>query len=92
MYFITFSRKMGTNGSEIARRVADQLGYSFYDTEAIGNTAREMGFFEDVKEIDEKVVPPQSRVRLDRGSLSSETLISGSSEVGQSRDVAEGTF
>ena len=29
MYFITFSRKMGTNGSEIARRVADQLGYDF---------------------------------------------------------------
>lgn len=55
MYFITFSEKMGTNGTEIARRVADQLGYSFYDTEAIENAAREMGFLEDVKEIDEKV-------------------------------------
>jgi len=55
MYFITFSRKMGTNGSEIARRIADQLGYDFYDTEAIENTAREMGFLEDVKEIDERV-------------------------------------
>jgi cytidylate kinase len=55
MYFITFSRKMGTNGSEIARRVAEQLGYHFYDTEAVENTAREMGFLEDVKEIDEKV-------------------------------------
>jgi cytidylate kinase len=54
MYFITFSRKMGTNGAEIARRVANQLGYNFYDTEAIENTAREMGFLEDVKEIDEK--------------------------------------
>ena len=54
MYFITFSRKMGTNGSEIARRVADQLGYNLYDTEAIENTAREMGFLEDVKKIDEK--------------------------------------
>ena len=54
MYFITFSRKMGTDGSEIARRVANQLGYNFYDTDAIENTAREMGFLEDVKEIDEK--------------------------------------
>ena len=54
MYFITFSRKMGTNGSEIARRVADQLGYAFYDTEAIENAAQEMGFLKDVKEIDEK--------------------------------------
>ena len=54
MYFITFSRKMGTNGSEIARRVADQLGYNFYDTEAIEKAAQEMGFLKDVKEIDEK--------------------------------------
>jgi len=54
MYFITFSRKMGTNGSEIARRVADQLRYNFYDTEAIEGAAQEMGFLKDVKEIDEK--------------------------------------
>ena len=44
MHFITFSRKMGTNGSEIARQVANKLGYQFYDTEAIEKTAREMGF------------------------------------------------
>jgi cytidylate kinase len=55
MYFITFSRKMGTNGSEIARRVADRLGHSFFDTEAIENVAQEMGFLKDIKEIDEKV-------------------------------------
>jgi cytidylate kinase len=54
MYFITFSRKMGTNGTEIARQVANKLGYQFYDTEAIENMAREMGFLENVKEIDEK--------------------------------------
>jgi cytidylate kinase len=55
MYFITFSRKTGTNGTEIAQRVADQLGYKIYDTEAIENTAREMGFLEDIREVDEKV-------------------------------------
>jgi predicted RNA binding protein YcfA (HicA-like mRNA interferase family) len=55
MCFITFSRKMGTNGHEIARRVADQLGYKLYDTEAIENAAREMGFLKDVRKIDEKV-------------------------------------
>ncbi len=53
----TFSRKMGTNGSEIARRVADQLGYNFYDTEAIEEAAQEMGFLKDVKEVDEKAPP-----------------------------------
>jgi len=54
MYIITFTRKMGTNGSEIARRVATELHYGLYDTEAIENTARDMGFLEDVKEVDEK--------------------------------------
>jgi cytidylate kinase len=55
MHFITFSRKMGTSGTEIARQVAKELGYHFYDTEAIESAAREMGFLENVKEIDEKV-------------------------------------
>ena len=54
MYVITFTRKMGTNGSEIARRVANELQYGLYDTEAIEATAREMGFLKDVREADEK--------------------------------------
>jgi len=54
MHFITFSRKMGTNATEIARQVAEKLGYTFYDTEAIEKAAREMGFLESVKKIDEK--------------------------------------
>ena len=55
MYFITFTRKMGANGSEIASRVADLMQYSLYDTEAIENTAREMGFLKDIKKVDEHV-------------------------------------
>ena len=54
MYFITFSRKMGTNGTEIAKQVANKLGYQFYDTEAIENEARDMGFLESIQEIDKK--------------------------------------
>ena len=54
MHFITFSRKMGTNATEVARQVAEKLGYTFYDTEAIEKAAREMGFLESVKKIDEK--------------------------------------
>ena len=54
MYFITISRKMGTNGHAIAKRVADQLGYKLYDTEAIESAARAMGFLEDFKDVDEK--------------------------------------
>jgi cytidylate kinase len=54
MYFITFTRKMGSGGSEIAWNVATQLGYSFYDTLAIENAAREMGFAKDATEVEEK--------------------------------------
>lgn len=55
MHFITISRKMGTNGHAIAKRVAEKLGYTLYDTEAIENAALEMGFLKDIKEADEKV-------------------------------------
>lgn len=54
MHFITFSRKLGTNGSEIARKVAEDLGYQLYDTEAIADAARKMGFLESVRELDQK--------------------------------------
>jgi cytidylate kinase len=54
MYFITFSRKTGTGGSEIARTVAAQLGYGFYDTAAIDSTGREMGILGQADYADEK--------------------------------------
>jgi cytidylate kinase len=54
MRFITFSRKMGSNGTEVARRVAEKMGYKFFDTEAIERAAKEMGVLESVKEADEK--------------------------------------
>ena len=54
MHFITFSRELGSNGGEVAKKVADQLGYRFIDTGAIDKKAREMGFLESVEQIDEK--------------------------------------
>jgi cytidylate kinase len=54
MYFITFSRKMGTGGTEIAKLVAKELKYAFYDTEDIEKKAEEMGFLDDVREVDGK--------------------------------------
>ena len=54
MHFITFSRELGSNGGEVAKKVADKLGYRFIDTGAIDKKAREMGFLESVEQIDEK--------------------------------------
>ena len=53
MKWITVSRKMGTRGSDIAKRVASELGYRFYDTEAIGHMAQELGVLDNVRETDE---------------------------------------
>ena len=62
MHFITFSREMGTNGTKIARQVAEKLNYRLIDTEAIDNKAREMGFLESVEKADEK--PPSLFLRF----------------------------
>ena len=61
MYFITFSRKMGTKGTEIAKLVAKELQYDFYDTEDIEKKAEEMGFLDDVREVNDKAPPPLKR-------------------------------
>jgi cytidylate kinase len=73
MHFVTFSRKMGAGGEEIARQVAKRLRYRFYDTTAIEATAREMGFLESVQSVDEKrpsffqrVLSEQPTIQLDR--------------------------
>lgn len=50
MKWITVSRKMGTQGSAIARRVAAELGYRFYDTDAISHMAQELGVLDSVRE------------------------------------------
>ena len=74
MHFITFSRKMGTNGTEIARQVAMKLEYKFYETEAIENEARRMGLLESVREIDEKSPPLFQRLFSHRPTIDLDRL------------------
>jgi cytidylate kinase len=54
MKWITVSRKMGTRGSDIAKRVASELRYRFYDTDAISKMAQELGVLDSVRVIDEQ--------------------------------------
>jgi len=54
MHFITFSRTLGSQGTVIAKRVAEAMGYAFNDTEAIDRVAGVMGFSASVKELDGK--------------------------------------
>ena len=73
MYFITISEMYGTNGTQVAQKVAKGLNYAFYGEAELLHFAEEMGFLRDVKRLDEKGPPlferffsEKPRVYLDR--------------------------
>ncbi len=56
---ITISREFGSGGREIGKRLADKLGYAYYDSEIINLLAKETGDSEDyIKNISEKGIYP----------------------------------
>ncbi len=73
MYFVTISEMLGTKGTQIAQQVAKGLNYAYYSEAELLKFAEEMGFFVDVKKLDEKGPPlferffsEKPRVYLDR--------------------------
>ena len=87
MKWITFSRKMGTHGSEIARKVANELGYRFYDTKAINHMAEELGVLGSVREIDEKTPSMFQRYFSNRPMVYLERLYSVIYELAKQGDA-----
>jgi len=69
MKFIAVSRKMGSNGTEIAKQVAYRLGYKFYETDDVERKAMELGFLADVRKIDGKAPSLFQRLFSDRPSI-----------------------
>jgi cytidylate kinase len=55
MTTITISRDFGSEGDNVARRVADDLGYHFVDKEIIGELLGNYGFVEFDKEYDSQI-------------------------------------
>lgn len=56
---ITISREFGSGGREIRKRLADELGFRYYDREIITEIAKETGMSEEyIKNISEKGVYP----------------------------------
>jgi cytidylate kinase len=87
MKWITVSRKMGTRGSEIAKRVASELGYRFYDTKAINHMAQELGFLGSVREVDERVPSIFQRLFSQRPMVYLERLYSVIYELAKQGDA-----
>lgn len=55
MAVITFSRECGSRGEEIARQIAEKLGYGYFDKEILAEVAREVHTTEEkISEYDEK--------------------------------------
>lgn len=50
MNIITISREFGSGGRELGKRMADKLGYDYYDREIITAIARQRGLNEDYVE------------------------------------------
>lgn len=58
---VTISREFGSGGREIGKRLADKLGYSYYDYEIITLLVKETGMSEEyIKNICEKGIYPSS--------------------------------
>ncbi len=62
MHFITVSQMLGTDGERIARKVAGDLGYTFYGDQELFKAAEELDVLADFKKVDEK--PPSFLERL----------------------------
>lgn len=56
---ITISREFGSGGKEIAKRLADKLGYAYYDSKIIDLLVKETGMSEEyITNISEKGIYP----------------------------------
>ena len=87
MKWITVSRKMGTHGSDIARRAASELGYRFYDTEAINQMAQELGVLDSVRQVDGRTPPLLQRIFSERPAIYLERLYSVIYELAKKGDA-----
>jgi cytidylate kinase len=78
---------MGTQGTEVAKRVASGLGYPLYDTKAINRMAEELGVLGSVRKVDEKVPPLFQRLFSQRPMVHLERLYSVIYELAKQGDA-----
>ncbi len=69
MYFITISELLGTNGEKIARKVAEELKYTYYGTEELFEAAAAMGSLSNANKSDETVPGLLERLFSDKPKI-----------------------
>ena len=76
MAYVTVSRQYGAGGSEVARRVAEQLGWTVVDNEFVGAVASRAGLpVEAVAAHEERVPSLMARLALALAVSSPETFV-----------------
>src|SRR4051812_17489452 len=72
MHAVTISREYGSGGGEVARRLAERLGWHLVDHEVVMDVARSLGVSEDEAEAhDEHTDTLASRILLSLGVVPS---------------------
>ncbi len=87
MHFITISQMLGTDGERIARKVANDLQYSFYGEQELFKAAEELDVLEDVKKVDEKAPPFLERLFSERPKVHLDRLQSVIYDVAKKGDA-----
>ena len=78
---ITISREFGSGGREIGKRLADKLGYAYYDSEIITLLVKETGMSEEyIKNISEKKIYPYG-FRFAKSFVSYPTINNNQTEI-----------
>ena len=76
MAYVTVSRQYGAGGSEVARRVAEQLGWTVVDNEFVGAVATRAGVpVEEVAAHEERVPSLMARLARALAVSSPETFV-----------------
>ncbi|MEJ2726610.1 MAG: cytidylate kinase-like family protein [Deltaproteobacteria bacterium] len=87
MHFVTISRTLGSSGTEVARRVAEKMGYRFVDTDEIDRSARLKGFVKSVEELDGKAPSFFERYFSDKPEINLDRLNSVIYEMAKESDT-----
>ncbi len=87
MYFITVSEMMGTQGDKVAKKVARELGYTFYGEDELMKSAAERGYLDEFRKLDEKGPALFERIFSERPKISLDRLQSVIYEVAKNGDA-----
>ena len=85
---ITISRSFSSGGREVAKRLAEELGYAYYDKQLMQAIAEETGFSQDyIEEYSETPIVPVYPINIAQSFIISHQTPSDSLQIAQSNII-----